>query len=111
MNLKKTLIAGGLAASLCSGAAFAQSYSNNPPPPQQAPYMHHHHGRGVLALIREEVNAGRLSQREGTVLAMKIKEMKRERRAERQARYEGMQGRGSYGQGYEQGNPPSPQPQ
>lgn len=112
MNLKATLIAGGLAAALGTGAALAQNYSENPPPPaaQQGPYGHHHlHGHGVLALIREEMSAGRISQKEGTLLEAKIKEIKREKRAERQARYEGMQDRGSYGQGYGQGNytPPS----
>lgn len=115
MNLKATLIAGGLAAALGTGAAFAQSYSETPPPPsQQAPYGHHHKGgHAVLALIREEVLAGRISQKEGTLLEQKIREIKRERRAERQARYESMQGRGGYGPGYGQGNPPPPpsQPQ
>jgi hypothetical protein len=111
MNLKTTLLVGGLAAALGTGAAFAQSYSGSPPPSQEAPYGHHHggHHRGVLALISEEVSAGRISQKEGTLLEKKIKEMKREHRAERQARYEGMQGRGSYGQGYGQGNPPPSQ--
>jgi len=100
MNLKATLIAGGLAAALGAGAAFAQPYSDSPPPQQGAPYAHHHHGgHGVLALIREEVTAGRISQKEGTLLEQKIKEMKREKRAERQARM----------QGYGQGNPPAQQ--
>ena len=108
MSLKTTLIVGGLAAALGTGAAFAQNYSDNPPPPQQAPYGHNHHGHAIVALIQEEVSAGRISQKEGTLLVQKIKEMKRERRAERQARYEGMQGQGSYGPGYNQGTPPQP---
>jgi hypothetical protein len=57
------------------------------------------------------MTAGRISQKEGTLLVQKMKEMKRERHAERQARYEGMQGRGSYGPGYGQGNPPQQPPQ
>lgn len=86
MNLKATLIAGGLAAALCTGAAFAQNYSQNAPAAQQAPYGHHHRGmHGVMGLIREEVDAGRISQKEGTLLMEKIKEMKQARRAERQA--------------------------
>lgn len=110
MNLKATLIAGGLAAALGTGVAFAQDYSENPPAPQQAPYRHHHHGHAIAALIQEEVNAGRISQKEGALLVQKIKELKREKRAERQARNTGMQGRGSYGQGYDQGAPPPSQP-
>src|SRR5579862_1258592 len=102
MNLKATLIAGGLAAVLGAGAAFAQDSGNPPPPPPQALHAHHHHGHGVATVIEEEVSAGRLSQKEGTLIEQKIKEMKRERRAERQARREGMEG--SYGQG----NPPPP---
>jgi len=106
MKLTAMLTAGGLAAALGTGAAFAQNYSENPPPQQQAPYgHHHHHGHGVLALIQEEVSAGRISQKEGTLLEKKIREMHRERKAEREARREGMQGPGSY----EQGNPPPPQ--
>src|SRR5579864_4037535 len=88
MNLKKTLIVGGLAAVLGTGAAFAQqSYSENPP--QAAPYHQHRHHHGALALIREEVAAGRISRKEGTLLEQKIREMKRERREERQARMQG----------------------
>jgi len=102
MSLRTTLIVGGLAAALGTGAAFAQSYSGSPPPSQAAPYGHHHgHGHGVFTLIREEVSAGRISRDEGTLLEQKIMEMKRERHAERQARYQGMEG-----------NPPPPsQPQ
>jgi len=93
MNLKTTAIAAGLAAALGTGAAFAQSYSDNPPPSQQQIHGRHqglHHG--IRALIREEVNAGRISQQEGALLEQKIKEIKAERRAQKQSRYEGVQG-------------------
>ena len=115
MSLKTTLIVGGLAAALGTGAAFAQSYSDNPAPSQEAPYGHHHrhgHHHGVLALIREEMSAGRISQREGKLLEQRNREIRHEKHAERQARNEGMRGgdygRGGYGQGYEQANPPPP---
>jgi hypothetical protein len=103
MNLRTTAIAAGLAAALGTGAAFAQSYSDNGPSSQQAPYGHRHgNHHGIRALIREEVQAGRISQNEGTLLLQRIKEMKAERRAAKQARY------GNNG-GYEQGNYPPPQ--
>jgi transposase len=107
MNFRTTAIVAGLAAALGTGAAFAQSYSDSPPSSQQAPYARHHgQHHGVLALIREEVSAGRISRDEGAALEQRIKAMKAERRAQRQARYQGMQG------GYGQGNyPPSSQPQ
>lgn len=108
MNFKATLIAGGLAAALGTGAAFAQDNSGSPPPPPPATHAHGHHGgHGAFAVIQEEVSAGRLSQKEGTLIEKKIREMKRERRAERQARREGMQGAGSYGQDNPQPPPPS----
>jgi hypothetical protein len=102
MNLKTTAIAAGLAAALGTGAAFAQSYSNPPPSQQQIQGRHHGLHRGIRALIREEVNAGRISQQEGALLEQKIKEIKAERRAQKQSRYEGVQG--NY-------PPPSQQPQ
>ena len=105
MSLRTTVIIAGLAAALGSGNALAQPYSQEAPPPgQQMPYGHHGHHHGMLDLIRQEVAAGRISHREGTLLERKIQEMKAERRAERQARYENMQGRGGYGPGYGQGN-------
>lgn len=112
MNLKKTLIVGSLAAVLGTGAAFAQqSYSENPAPPQAGQYHQHRHHHGVLALIREEMTAGRISRKEGMLLEQKIREMKREKREERQARMQGEYGRGSYGQGnYQQGGYPPPPP-
>lgn len=117
MNFRTTAIATGLAVLFGTGAALAQSGPQYPPPSQQAPYGYQHHGHhGVLALIREEVTAGRISRKEGTLLEHRIREMHAERRAERQARMqgEGAYGQGAYGQGaYGQGNyppPPSQQP-
>jgi len=113
MSLRTTAIVAGLAAALGTGGALAQSYSQETQPPaQQMPSRHHHgHHHGVLALIMEEVRAGRISQKEGTLLEQKFKELKAERRAQRQARSESRQG--SYGsQGnYQQGNPPPPSQQ
>ena len=104
MDIRKTAIVAGLAAVLGTGAAFAQSYSQDYQ--QQTPYGHQHrHHHGAMALIREEVRAGRISHNEGALLEQKIKEMKAERKAQRQGRYEG--GQGSYGQGYN----PASQPQ
>jgi hypothetical protein len=91
MNLKTTAIAAGLAAALGTGVAFAQSYSDSAPPQAYGHHRGHHHG--IRALIREEVQAGRISQQEGALLEQRIRELKAERRASRQ----GMQG--NYGQG------------
>ena len=112
MSLRTTAIVAGLAAALGTSGALAQSYSQeSSPPAQQMPYRHHHgHHHGVLALIREEMAAGRISHKEGALLEQKIRAMKAERRAAKQARH---QGRGNYGQSeYGQGNypPPSQQP-
>jgi hypothetical protein len=111
MNFRTTAIVVGLAAALGTGAAFAQSYSQDyASPQQQAPYGHQHrHQHGVLALIREEVRAGRIGHKEGTLLEQRIKEMKAERKAARQARYEG--GQGSYGRSYGEGSYPPPSSQ
>ena len=93
MTLKTTLIAVGIVAALGTGAAVAQSYSNSAPPSQQTyGYRHGHGHHGIRALIREEVQAGRISQQEGALLEQKIREMKAERRAAKQGGYEGMQG-------------------
>ncbi|HEX3430823.1 MAG TPA: hypothetical protein VHT03_08050 [Rhizomicrobium sp.] len=112
MNLRTTAMATGLAALLGTGAAFAQSDAEYPAPSQQMSQQeHHHHGRhGVLALIREEVNAGRISHKEGMLLVEKISAMKAERRARREARYQGRQGSEGRGQAasYGQGNYPPP---
>lgn len=99
MNLKTTGIALGVTAALAAGAAFAQpapqpgAYDQGQgyyqqAPGQQAPYQHRHH-HGVVALLKEEMGAGRLSQKEGTLLIHKIKQLHAEKRAEREARYSG----------------------
>src|SRR5690348_16045880 len=106
MKFKTTVLAGSFAAALGMGTAGAQTGPQYGAPAQQAPYGHVHHGHhhGLLSLIQGEVDAGRISQNEGALLEKKIKEWKREKRAERQARYEGEQGRSGYGPGYGQGN-------
>ena len=87
MDIRKTAIVAGLAGVLVTSTAFAQSYSQDYAQ-QQALYGHQHrHHHGAIALIREEVRAGRISQKEGALLEQKIKEMKAERKAERQGRY------------------------
>ncbi|HEX4156965.1 MAG TPA: hypothetical protein VHY79_00690 [Rhizomicrobium sp.] len=99
MNLRTTAIAVGVTAALCTCAAFAQpaaqsgaynqgqgSYQQGP---NQQPYHKHHHGHGIVALLREEMSAGRLSQKEGMLLMQKIKQMHAEKRAEREARQGG----------------------
>jgi hypothetical protein len=73
-------------AALGTGAAIAQSYGNAPAP-QQAPYAHRHGHHGIRALIREEVQAGRISHEEGMLLEQKIRELKAERRAQKQGNY------------------------
>lgn len=97
MNLKTTGVALGVIAALATGAAYAQSA----PPPgaydqgqgyyQQAPGQQmrsqHRHRHGVVALLKEEMSAHRLSEKEGSLLIRKIKELHAERRAEREARY------------------------
>lgn len=98
----------GAGALLCAGAALAQNapqqgpYDQGPPqgyyqqmppqqmPPQQMQAMHRH--RGALEIIRDEIRAGRLSEKEGTLIARKIKEVRMERREERQARLNGQYG-------------------
>ncbi|MGH6875965.1 MAG: hypothetical protein ACREHV_01165, partial [Rhizomicrobium sp.] len=85
-----------VAAILATSAAFAQpapqgSYDQGPgaAPYRQAPGQtsssRHHHG--VMGLIKEEVRAGRLNQKEGMLLEHKIKQLHAEKRAEREARY------------------------
>ena len=124
MILKTTAIAAGLAAVLAIGTAIAQpapqgsyqgGYQGNyqgPPPSYQGgsaggygyagSYARPHH-HGVIALIKQEASAGRISQKEATLLERKIHEMRREHRAERMAGYNGQQG----GYGYQGGPPPS----
>jgi hypothetical protein len=97
MNLKTTIIALGVSAILGTGAASAQpapqggAYDEAPGYGQQSqiPYHQHRHHHGVMALLRDEVSAGRLSKKEETVLVEKIKQMRAERREEREARYGG----------------------
>lgn len=115
MIIKTTAMAAGLAAILAAGAALAQGAPGQdyqggyqgPPPSQgyqgpssgyQGSYQYagrHHHG--VMALIKEEARAGRISQKEAALLERKIHEMHAQKRAQREARYYG--GRG---------NPPPP---
>lgn len=113
MNLRNTALAAGAIAVLGAGLALAQPAPQGapeqsgpaqgyqgyqgPPPGYQGGYqgnhaMWHHHHHGVLALIREEVNAGRISKKEGSLLERKIREIHAERRAERQAREYGERG-------------------
>jgi hypothetical protein len=95
MNLRTTVIALGITAVLGTGAAFAQSspydrgqgYSQQNA--EQQPYHQHRHRHGVVALLREEMSAGRLSQKEGTLLMEKIKQLHAEKRSEREARQGG----------------------
>jgi len=99
MNLKTTGIVLGVVAALATGAAFAQpapqpgSYDQSQGYYQQAPgqrvQYQHRHRHGVVALLEEEMSAGRLSHKEGSLLIRKIKELHAERRAEREARYSG----------------------
>jgi hypothetical protein len=95
MNLRTTaLVAGlGLVTAIGAGAAIAQ------PSGQGAPYANTegaqygkaaHRHFGAVALIREEMKAGRISQREGSFLVQKIRELHAQRREQRQA----YQGRG-----------------
>lgn len=90
MNLRTTaLVAGlGLVTAMGAGVALAQTGG------QGAPYAGmegaqygaapHRHFEAV-ALIREETKAGRISEREGSFLVRKIREMRAQRREQRQA--------------------------
>jgi hypothetical protein len=90
MNFRTTaLVAGlGLVTAMGAGAAMAQTGG------QSAPYAgtegaqygnapHRHFG--AVALIREEMKAGRISEREGSFLVRKIRELHTQRREQRQA--------------------------
>jgi len=81
---------------LGAGAACAQPYQQSGPPQ----YAHQHRHFGAVSLIKEEMHAGRISQREGDFLVKKIHEMHAEKRAEREA-YEG-RGQGTPPRGQEQ---------
>lgn len=99
MNLRTTAIALVVTVALGTGAALAQptpqsgAYDHGQGYSQQnsgqQPYRQHRHRHGVVALLREEMSAGRLSQKEGTLLMEKIKQMHAEKRAEREARQSG----------------------
>jgi hypothetical protein len=108
MNLRTTaLVAGvGLVAVIGAGTAIAQtggqgaSYGS----PEGGQYGGAQHGKaahrhfGAIALIREEMKAGRISDREGTFLMRRIRELHAQKRQQRQA-YEGR------GMGQAQGAP------
>ena len=96
MNLRTTAIALGVITALGTGATFAQSAPQSGPydqgqgyyqqNPGQQSYHQHRHRHSVLALIKEEMSAGRLTKKEGTLLVEKIKQLHAEKRAEREAR-------------------------
>ncbi|HEY3776799.1 MAG TPA: hypothetical protein VGL35_01940 [Rhizomicrobium sp.] len=99
MTLRNTAIVLTAGALLGAGAAFAQ------PAPQATPYRqgtpqgsyqqapaqggYKHHGHGLKSIVSEEVRAGRLSEKEGTLIMQKVRQMHAEKRAERQARMNG----------------------
>jgi hypothetical protein len=107
MNLRTTALVAGLAlvTAIGAGAAMAQTggqgaryagtegaqYGNIP-----------HRHFGAVALIRQEMKAGRISEREGSFLVRKIHELHAQRREQRQA-YE------SRGMNEPQGAPPRTQ--
>lgn len=94
MTLRTTAIVIAAGALLAAGAAFAQPapqggpYDQGRASYQQAPTAHHH-GHGMMGIIKEEVRTGRLSEKEGTLIEQKIKQLHAERRAERGARTNG----------------------
>ena len=99
MHVKIATIVAGAAAALMTSGAFAQPapqsgpYDQGPPPgqtpgqppPGQMAHYRHRHTHGVVGIIREEMGAGRLSQKEGALLMQKIKQMHIERREERES--------------------------
>ncbi len=101
MNLRTTAIALGVVGALGTGAALAQSAPQSGGYDQgqgyyqqgsgQQPYHKQHHKHGVVALLKEEMSVGRLSQKDGKLLIEKIRQLHAEKRAEREAR--------EYGQG------------
>jgi hypothetical protein len=100
MNLRTATIAAGLAAALCTGAAFAQTDPVYPSSSQQGvngPQKHAHHGK--RAQINADVRAGRISKSEGKQLKQQLKATKAQRRAQKQQN------------GYQPVNYPSPPPQ
>lgn len=99
MNLRTTAIALGVAATLGTGAALAQSAPQSGGYDQgqgyyqqgasQQPYQKQRHRHGIVALLKNEMSAGRLSQKEGKLLIEKIRQLHAEKRAEREARESG----------------------
>jgi hypothetical protein len=107
MNLRTTALVAGLAlvTAMGAGAATAQTGGRGAPYAGtegaqygNAPHRHF----GAVALIREEMKAGRISEREGSLLMQKIREFRAQRREQRQA-YE------SHGMNERQGAPPRTQ--
>jgi hypothetical protein len=100
MMFKKTLLAASVAAAaiLGAGAASAQDAPMQGAPMQVTGHHHGHHKHhmGAARLIREEMQAGRLNQKEGALILKKLHEMHAERRAERQQSQSAQQG--DYGQ-------------
>lgn len=114
MTIKTTAMAAGLAAIFAAGSALAQGapgrdyqggyqgappsqgYQGPPPGYQGSRHAHmHHHAHAVIALIKDEARAGRISNKEAALLEQKIKQLHAEKRAERQARNGGERGVGS----------------
>ncbi|HEY3638559.1 MAG TPA: hypothetical protein VGK90_10450 [Rhizomicrobium sp.] len=99
MNIRTTAISLGVIAALGAGTALAQQapqaggYGQSPGYYQQnsgrSSYNGHGRHHGVVAILKEEMAAGRLSRKEETLLVQKIKQMRSERRAEREAGYNG----------------------
>src|SRR6202041_2648857 len=85
MNLRTTaLVAGlGLVTAIGAGAALAQTDGQGVPyaGTEGAQYGHVPHRHfGAVALIRQEMKAGRISEREGSFLVRKIHELHAQRR-------------------------------
>jgi hypothetical protein len=102
MNIQTVaLVAGlGVATAFGAGAASAQ-VPDRPGSSEPTPYHHHH--SGVFALVKEEVQAGRISRTEGAYLVREIRKIHAERRAQREG--------GQYGSGMPEAPPnqmPSP---
>jgi hypothetical protein len=101
-HIAATAVAAGVL--LGGGAAIAQNapqagpYDQPSPqgyyqqmPPQQMPTQRsaRHERHGAMQIIKEEMRSGRLSEKEGTLIAQKLKQNHAERRAERHARSSG----------------------
>lgn len=111
MTIRTTAIAMGVAALLGAGSALAQSAPpygqpgpgypggyqgyQGPPPYQGGENAQPRHHHGVIMLLNEEVRAGRMSEKEFTLIKGKIRALHAERRAAREA---GASGRPPQGQ-------------